>query len=253
MKTVRKYLSAAFVFLPIVFSFSCSDDVENYPVEPNIKSAKVAFGDSGEPSDYDTLSVTISFTDGDGDLGLDYPSDTLSPYHPLWVFLKTTGEAVPSDDLFTGKVAIEELIRLSDRQTPPYDTLPDRSEGCYDLSYRVRGLYNDPPYSRPNENHYNILIDFLFEDPNGNFVEFDFYKEYCTTFNGIFSGRSGQDGPFLLKMDGKNKGQLTYRMISLGFVPLFGDKKMKLRLYIKDRALHNSNAIETAPFFLTDI
>jgi len=54
-------------------------------------------------------------------------------------------------------------------------------------------------------------------------------------------------------MQNEQKGELTYRLATVGFTPLFGDKKMKLKIYINDRALHSSNVIETAPFFLNDI
>lgn len=41
-------------------------------------------------------------------------------------------------------------------------------------------------------------------------------------------------------------------MQSIGFVPLFGDKKIKLKVTIKDRALNVSNTIETPPFQLIE-
>ena len=42
-------------------------------------------------------------------------------------------------------------------------------------------------------------------------------------------------------------------MQNLGFVHLFQDKKMKLKIYIQDRALNRSNILETPEFYLSEI
>lgn len=239
-------------FFALLLLLSCREE-ENYPIEPVIKLVDVSFDESIEMWGYDTLSVTLSFTDGDGDLGLDYQNkapDTLYPHHARNFFLKTTGELVPSDDLFIGNVTIDQLVRFSDLQNPPYDTLAAIYSGCNDT---FATGYPDRPFFILNENHYNILIDFLLEDPDGSFVEFDWYKLFCTTYDGFFSGRHGKDGHFILKPLGPKKGQLTYWMISTGFNHLFGEKRIKLRVYIKDKALHNSNVIDTEPFILKEI
>ena len=251
LRTKTAYSVLTAVTASLLLLHSCAKEDEDFPIEPRITSIQVAFDDVDSPNN-DTLSVTISFTDGDGDIGLvgGNSPDTLYPRQPCFFFLKATGELVPSDDLFTGKVSIDELIRLSDRENPPWDTLPERTNGCNHYNY-----YNipvDPPYTILNENFYNILIDYLYEDANGEFLEFD-WSGYCITYDGRFPNLSGKSGPFTLRMDSRTKGQLTYRMSNLGFIPLFGDKRVKLRVHIKDRALHDSNTIETDPFFLNDI
>ena len=66
-------LTAALLALSVVFPACLKTD--EFPVEPNItfKSLEV-FGDSA--------SLTVSFTDGDGDIGL-APGDTFPPYDTL--------------------------------------------------------------------------------------------------------------------------------------------------------------------------
>jgi len=98
-------------------------------------------------------------------------------------------------------------------------------------------------YTEYNENQFNIIIDFLVEQPDGSFNKFDWRTNFCATFDGRFSNKSAS--PFTIKKTSRWEGQLTYAMKSSYFITLFKGKKLKLRIYIKDRAFHNSNVIET--------
>jgi hypothetical protein len=106
-------------------------------------------------------------------------------------------------------------------------------------------------YFERNPNHYNIFVDYLVEQPNGSFQEFDWEKEFCTSFDGRFPVVStlpkglSISGPFDVRKKSKSEGSITYNMASVGFIPLFQGKRLKLRVSIKDRALHTSNSIET--------
>jgi len=72
MKTITK-IAVVFILLGTFFISSCLKP-EKFPDEPEIEFVSFeAQGDSG--------IVVISFTDGDGDIGLD-PKDTLDPYLP---------------------------------------------------------------------------------------------------------------------------------------------------------------------------
>ncbi len=108
--------------------------------------------------------------------------------------------------------------------------------------YQIR----DTLYYTPNPNHYNIEVDFLIKDPTapGGFREFDWRKEFCTTFDGRF--------PVFSDKQSSIDGTLRYSMTSLGFTTLFSIKTLKLRVSIKDHALHSSNVIETREFTLID-
>jgi hypothetical protein len=106
--------------------------------------------------------------------------------------------------------------------------------------YQIR----DTLYYTPNPDHYNIEVDFLVKDPTaeGGFREFDWQKEYCTTFDGRF--------PVFSDKNSSIDGTLRYSMTSLGFTTLFSIKTLKLRVRIKDRERHSSNVIETPEFTL---
>lgn len=106
--------------------------------------------------------------------------------------------------------------------------------------YQIR----DTLYYTPNPAHYNIEVDFLVKDPSapGGFREFDWREEYCTTFDGRF--------PVFSDKQSSIDGTLRYSMTSLGFTSVFSIKTLKLRVSIKDRALHTSNVIETPEFRL---
>ena len=106
--------------------------------------------------------------------------------------------------------------------------------------YQIR----DTLYYTPNQNHYNIEVDFLVKDPTapGGFREFDWREEFCTTFDGRF--------PVFSDKPSSIDGTLRYSMTSLGFTSLFSIKTLKLRVWIRDQQLHISNMIETNEFTL---
>jgi hypothetical protein len=98
----------------------------------------------------------------------------------------------------------------------------------------------DSLYYTRNPDHYNIEVDFLVKE-GAEFVEFDWHKEYCSTF----------DGRFPVLVDGNSvDGTLRYGMNSIGLEELFSIKTLKLRVSIKDRARNRSNVIETPEFTL---
>jgi len=104
--------------------------------------------------------------------------------------------------------------------------------------YQIR----DTLYFTPNPNHYNIKVEFLVKDSGGGFNLFDWQKEFCTTFDGRF--------PVFSDKQSSIDGTLKYSMTSFGFTSLFSIKTLKLRISIKDRALNQSNVIETPEFTL---
>jgi hypothetical protein len=97
-----------------------------------------------------------------------------------------------------------------------------------------------------NPNHYNIEVDFFVKD-GSDFVEYDWRKEFCTqSFDGRF-------GPLSLTNESSLDGTLKYTMNSLGFVEIFSVKTLKLRIRVRDRALHTSKWVETDEFTLDKI
>ena len=53
-------------------------------------------------------------------------------------------------------------------------------------------------------------------------------------------------------MQTSKKGVITYNLEVHSLRTYLGDNRIKLMSYIKDRALHESNVIETDPFYLSD-
>src|SRR5688500_17229988 len=111
--------------------------------------------------------------------------------------------------------ALDPLVKL-------VDSVEDENGNVY---YQLR----DTLYYTPNPDHYNIEVDFLVKDPSapGGFKEFDWQKEFCTTFDGRF--------PVFSDKKSSIDGTLRYSMTSLGFTALFSIKTLKLRVSIKDR------------------
>jgi hypothetical protein len=74
---MRRTISLFLISLTLIFS-GCKK-ADEYPVEPVISFKSLTTDKDANGKDV-AGHITISFTDGDGDLGLN-PSDTLSPYN----------------------------------------------------------------------------------------------------------------------------------------------------------------------------
>ena len=256
MKKSRKNL----LIVAIFFALACHEQDEVYLDEPRIEFLDIAFKKGGNGV-RDSLKLTIQLTDGNLDFGLE-SSDLDFPYQPSFYYSKDDGQKVSSDKLKRGEIEPESLIQLRDRSTPPYDTLPLPESSCHYYDYQtgtIGQFEHSYLYFEANENRNNIFIDFYYENVDGSFSEYDWFQETCTTFDGrIFPTNTLSvdevriRGPFSAKMISPKKLRITYDMTSLGFTKVFGSKKIKLRVYVKDQALNTSNIIET-PAFLLDI
>jgi hypothetical protein len=114
-------------------------------------------------------------------------------------------------------------------------------------------------YSERNENALNLYIDFLVEQNDGTFTEFDFTRDLPTKvcaqsfdtrlplLSALTPGRH-RDQVFDFNIISDKEGEITYTMISSGFRDLFINKNLKLRVSLKDRSLYESNTIETSVF-----
>mgnify|MGYP006921586005 CR=1 FL=1 len=226
MKSLIKY-SVVVVFIAGI-AIGCNK-LPEYPVEPSITFNDVYFkkGDLA-----DSLFVVLDFKDGDGDLGLDENYDTEYPYQTFWYFLKNDGS----------------YLTYEDRNTPPYDTLPPYEFPYYCTNYSEESdgvIY----YVQPNENHYNYFIDFYVKK-NGSYDLFDWYSVYSScdeTYNGRYPilNESGKERPL--------EGKLIYKITGARIENIFKRDTLRLEIYIKDRALHNSNTVQSFDFVLKDI
>ena len=154
---------------------SCQEKVE-YPIEPKIAYNGLAYVMDADSTLTGEVIVSIGYTDGDGDLGLD-DADTLYPFGP-----------------------------------------------------------NDPHY-------YNLIIDYL--KWNGSqFVEIPLLswnqqtQSYDTvSFNARFKRLVFNDEEAAIS------GTIDYKM--LVYNPLSPNDTIKFKIHIIDRALHESNTVET--------
>ncbi len=68
------------LFLPFMFLVACQEKVE-YPIEPKISYEGITYLIDADSTLTGEVVLSIGYTDGDGDLGLD-DADTLYPFGP---------------------------------------------------------------------------------------------------------------------------------------------------------------------------
>jgi hypothetical protein len=179
----------------------------------------------------DTLSVSVKFKDGDGDIGL-AQADTLTPYN----------------NKFYPRQLNNQLITYKLRRTPSYDTLPAYVKPYYCTNWEIRSINKklDTVYFQLNPNYYNIFVDFYIQ--NGQTLEYELF-DLETQFAGANCGLTYDGRLPVLAKDLSRKsaleGVIRYNMKSQAFLAIFGSKAFKLRITIQDRALHKSNTLET--------
>lgn len=138
------------------------------------------------------------------------------------------------------KVLVAEADNVVDATYNITDTLVNP----FDLTERYFLVEEAFLYKR-NINNYNIDVEFfMFE--NGGYVEYDWFDEFCMDFNGRFPILTNGTGAPL-------EGTIRYSMENSSFIGIFGSKKLKLKIRIRDRALNTSKEIETPDFDLRSI
>ena len=275
-------LAKGVVFFFLMGMMGACFNPPEFPIEPEIGFQSLQFKKSGNAAK-DTLILIINFKDGDGDLGINEQDPTFVsyPFHPIDYFLakdreliKVSTEKVYDDLPPLIKVDAGQsgkLVTVRTRNNPDYGNLPEynlypcisynydydsiyvseENKSIFDNSYSIIDTITssnpanpsiyillDTFYYETNLNHYNITVQFETKNSDGSYSEFDWQKEYCTTFDGRF--------PVLTE---NNKvpleGTLRYDMKSKGFIAEFGGKTIRLKVQIKDRALHLSKPIFT--------
>lgn len=163
------------LFAILIAMAACKKKVE-YPIEPKITFDGLSYLMNADSTLTGEVILTIGYTDGDGDLGLD-DADTLYPFGP-----------------------------------------------------------NDPHY-------YNLIIDYLKWDGN-DFVETPLlnWNQQTQSFDTIsFNARFKR--LVFNDEEASISGVIDYTMMV--FNPLSPNDTIKFRAHILDRALHESNTIET--------
>lgn len=255
-----------------MFLLSCFDPPE-YSNIPAIEYESVSFVDVTNVSDPDSLILVVRFKDGDGDMGLDanFFGDTLVPYHSR-TFYDTVRDFTmpyycPTPDCWMGDPFFQPeevtFITYKTYRTDRYgwkpkllvDTLPPFTKPYDCVNWEISTVDGkvDTFYFERNPFHNNIWVEFMVKNPDGTFKEFDWTKEFAYPQCGItFDGRF----PILSKDLSRSAaldGKIRYGMASTGFNILFSIKTLKLRVTVYDRALNNSNTVETPEFTLQQI
>ncbi|MEJ1237782.1 hypothetical protein WBG78_06630 [Chryseolinea sp. T2] len=282
-----KVVKGLFLFAVSTVVTACFDPPE-FSDTPQIDFLSVSFKEGNVNAPTDSLIVTISFRDGDGDLGL--AGDQIEePYNDIFYGLASNGEIIQLGkkteftDLpqfvdvppgMTGKLAT--VRTLAD---PAYsDNLPpfvDAVSSCTD--YKLQSVYVmdadkqviDASYAEidtmKSKNGfppiYIVKDMFYFQNnPNHRNIEVEFWENDGTGKYTLFDWEKeyceaafNQRFPVLTEKPGPLEGNLTYALTSVGIKATFGSKSLRLKIRIRDRALNVSNDVQTEDFTLDKI
>ncbi len=263
MKTANLILlTPIIIFLAI---FACSPPPK-LPATPRIEFIKAEFWDMGLQNP-DSLNVTISFEDGDSNLGLDQGEAFIPRRNTVYLFRANSMLDIERIFFIDND---GELLKLNSKlnKPVPYDTLPDfvHPFNCTNYTTDTTLFYfsaldgtrvevKDTLYFQPSVDNFNYFIDFLIKQSDGSFERFPWESflgaPSCgETFNTRFTradvGTSADD-------DGPIQGRLTYKMISRGFIFELRNKIFKFRIRIFDRSLNASNFVESEELTLEKI
>lgn len=283
MKVVKGLL--LFGFSAVVAS--CFSPPE-FSVVPEIDLVNVYFREGTVNNPTDSLIITISFRDGDGDLGLS-PTDVDPPYNDVFYGLANNGSVVEIDkkrifdDLpafvnvppgTTGK-----LVTVRTLEDPAYlDDLPPFVNDMASCgNYRLQKLYIqdqdksiiDASYpdidTMTSDNGFPpiyVVEDMFYYKKNPNYANID-VEFWVANGDGTYSlfdwekeyceSAFNQRFPILAEKTGALEGNLRYAMTSVGIKATFSIKTLKLRIRVRDRALNVSNEIQTEDFTLDKI
>jgi hypothetical protein len=265
---------------------ACFDPPE-FPITPEIDFEGIYFREAKAVGERDSLVLTISFRDGNGDLGLS-STDIDPPYHDVNYYLATTTDtskveketvylelpqfvSVPSNP--SGK-----LVTVRTARDPAYSSLNlpqyvDDQSSCtyYTYTYVLvdeddkeifDDTYNiDTVLAYPGIDKIYVLLDTFYYKRNPNYanIEVEFWVKEGNGYK-LFDWEKefctisfNQRFPVLSEKEGPLEGSLEYAMVTSGMKTIFSIKTLKLRVRIRDQDLNNSDWIETPEFTLDKI
>jgi len=198
----------------------------------------------------DSLVLTFSLEDGDGDVGL-RDIESFTPYHAYNIIIDS------NDSLVTYS---------GDFQPPFYSVNPagaaelfsgEDNRPAYDCTNYIIATYTDTEirdtfYIQQNEFHYNLHVDIL-RKRNGQYSKVD-YAAASGNADCALASFNGRIPVFEEDNLGRTlKGNISYSMRSSGHKIVLARDTFKIRFYMYDRALNPSNTVETPDFTLPDI
>lgn len=247
---VNVILLGSFLFLGSCF------EAEEFPLEPNIAFESLRYVDLD--AGLDSLVLTFTFEDGDGNLGLgDNINDRYFPYHD-YSFIIDEDDTIVTIGYENITFPLYELPIL-------IDVGPDGFiQSFYDYSLKSefsnvdnRPLYDcenyeiiesDTVYVVRNEQHHNFHVEFR-KKVNGVYSVIDFQQ----IFNSDDCDLGNFNGRFPIWDTSGKEGTITYAMLSQVFRLALLDDTTQLRFWIYDRDLNRSNTVETPDFVLSEL
>lgn len=198
------------VLTEVVYQVNPNGNIGYNLVQPGTLTGKLATADTRSQPNYSHLPVYD-------------PSVTCSEEYSFVKLLVAASDA----EIIDASYSIIDTITLTSQSTSKY--------------YVVQ----EPFLYKRNPNHNNIEIRYLVFE-NGGFVEFNWFEEFCTDFNGRFPDITNELGVPL-------EGTIRYAMTSSNMLQLFSIKELKLGIRIRDRALHTSTEVFTPQFTLSEV
>jgi hypothetical protein len=203
----------------------------------------------------DTLIVTLKFSDGDGDLGVNgdetaiYTSqfdstDINTPFYYIydsaqnatWYYTHSSNVSLPKGYHYVNYAAHRNI------HTHPFDTLSSTLTCKY---WEIPSIAQiDTLYRQDNPYNSNFFMDIYTKNPNGSYTLFDLDSYYAINKCPVQVNRF----PILSSDLGKKSsldGTITYRYSSAVIYLLFHNEALKVKVYILDRAFHKSNVVES--------
>lgn len=230
------------------------------PIIPRISYNRMEFYPQGGNAS-DSLILYINFEDGDGDIGL-RSTDDQYPYQPYNFIIDADRKLVT----YGGKnfklpfysIPLDRNGRPARNETFFSDTDTRGPFNCQ--QYEIIELCNnndcsttrvDTVFIEKNINNKNIYVDF-YRKVNGQYRFLDWTNAFRTDGCGVdFHARFP-----IFDNDNLGKsltGTLRYAMLSEGFGIILKKDTFKVQVYIKDRALHDSNVVESPDLTLDNI
>lgn len=266
---------------------ACFDPPE-FSNTPQIDFLDVYFVEGTGANPTDSLVVSISFRDGDGDLGL--AADQIdAPFNDVFYGLANNGQVIEVGKKveFTDLPQFVDvpngtngkLITVRTLQDPNYSSKlpPYVSPSASCLDYKQQTIYVmdedkqiiDASYAeidtlRSNNGFPPIYIvkDVFYskKNPNHRNIEVEFWVNDGTGRYTLFDWEKeyceaafNQRFPILSEKPGPLEGNLTYALTSVGIKATFSIKTLRLKIRIRDRALNVSNEVQTEDFTLDKI
>jgi hypothetical protein len=252
MKSIKRL----FVFALLSVGLNACFENPKYPVVPQIEilNDELYFGKSTSEGS-DSIVVALRFKDGDGDIGIDDsfkdPTFSLEKFY----FLYDANEP----NILRYTTFEKSNVNYQFKKNNPQFDLPEFTPPFSCSNWQVKRNVSNQPldtiYTEFNSDFNNVIIEYLIKQTDGTFKKYDIDEVFLYPDCGDRTLGGGRI-PNLSKNVGNPTpldGKIVWSIKSFGFDAIFSIKVLKLRIYIKDRALHKSNIVESKEFTLQSI